>query len=84
MKVLRRVVLLLILLAGAVAGGAAWWLQRPLELSADSVELSIEPGTSPREIANGWVRAGVQAPPELLYQWFRWSGQSRRIPLRGN
>jgi UPF0755 protein len=79
MKVLRRVVLLLILLAGAVAGGAAWWLQRPLELSAESVELSIEPGTSPREIANGWVRAGVQAPPELLYQWFRWSGQSRRI-----
>jgi UPF0755 protein len=79
MKVLRLVVVLLILVAGAVAGAAAWWLQRPLELAAPSVELSIEPGTSPREIANGWVRAGVKAPPELLYQWFRWSGESRRI-----
>ena len=27
----------------------------------------------------GWVAAGVQASPELLYEWFRWSGQARRI-----
>ena len=79
MKVLRLVVLLLILFAAAAAGAVAWWLQRPLALDAASVELSIEPGTSPREIAQGWVRAGVRAPPELLYQWFRWSGQSRKI-----
>jgi UPF0755 protein len=25
------------------------------------------------------VQAGVQAPPLLLYEWFRWSGQSRKI-----
>jgi UPF0755 protein len=79
MKVLRLVVLLLILFAAAAAGAVVWWLQRPLALDAASVELSIEPGTSPREIASGWVRAGVQVPPELLYQWFRWSGQSRKI-----
>ena len=79
MKVLRFVVVLLILAVAGLAGAAAWWLQRPLELNAASVELSIEPGTPPREIANGWVRAGVKAPPELLYQWFRWSGESRRI-----
>jgi UPF0755 protein len=79
MKLLRRMVLLLIVIAAGAAGAAAWWLQRPLELNAPSVELSIAPGTSPREIASGWVQAGVQAPPELLYQWFRWSGQSRRI-----
>jgi UPF0755 protein len=79
MKVLRFLVVLLILVAGALAAAAAWWLQRPLELNAPSVELSIEPGTSPREVAIGWVRAGVQAPAELLYQWFRWSGESRRI-----
>ncbi len=79
MKVLRLVVVLLILAVAAAAGGIAWWLQQPLALAAPSVELSIEPGTSPREIAHGWVRAGVQAPPELLYQWFRWSGESRRI-----
>jgi UPF0755 protein len=43
------------------------------------VELSIESGTSPREVARGWVDAGVQTSPRLLYEWFRWSGQARRI-----
>ncbi len=56
-----------------------WWLDRPLPMDAASAELSIEPGTTPREVAAGWARAGVQVHPELLYQWFRWSGQARRI-----
>ena len=63
----------------AVAAGVAWWLHRPLDLAAASVELSIESGTSPREVARGWVDAGVQTSPRLLYEWFRWSGQARRI-----
>ncbi len=63
----------------AVAAAVAWWLHRPLDLAAASVELSIEPGTSPREVARGWVDAGVQISPRLLYEWFRWSGQARRI-----
>jgi len=67
------------LLCALTAASAWWWLQRPLPLAAASVELSIEPGTAPRDVANGWVAAGVQAHPELLYQWFRWSGQARRI-----
>ena len=62
-----------------VGGAAVWWLQRPLPLAAETVELSIEPGTSPREIAQAWVDAGVQTSPLLLYEWFRWSGQARRI-----
>ncbi len=79
MKALRSLVLL-ILLAGAVVGaGAWWWLQRPLPLARNTVELSIEAGTSPREVANAWVRAGVQAEPWLLYQWFRLSRQARQI-----
>ena len=79
MKWLTRLLLLGLLAAAALAGAAAWWLQQPLRLAADTVELSIEPGTPPREIAAGWVRAGVQAPSLLLYEWFRWSGQSRKI-----
>jgi len=82
-KLLRRLVVglfVLALLAAACAvGGAAWWLQQPLPLNADSVEVSIEPGTSPREVALAWTQAGVQAPPVLLYEWFRWSGQARKI-----
>lgn len=83
MKFLRRLVLLVfmlaLLVAGAAAGGVYWWLQQPLPLNADAVEVSIEPGTSPREVAFAWTQAGVQAPPVLLYEWFRWSGQARKI-----
>ena len=70
---------LLVVMAAVAAASVAWWLQRPLPLAAASVELSIEPGTTPRDVALGWVGAGVQTHPELLYQWFRWSGQARRI-----
>ena len=53
--------------------------QRPLPLASDRVELSIEAGSTPRQIANAWVAAGIQTSPWLLYEWFRWSGQARRI-----
>jgi len=79
MKLWRVLVVAVLLGAAVAAGAAAWWLQRPLPLAADTVEVSIETGTTPREIAQAWVQAGVQAPPELLYEWFRWSGQSRKI-----
>ena len=69
----------LLLLAALAAGTVVWWLERPLPLGAASVELSIEAGTSPREVAQAWVDAGVQCPPRLLYEWFRWSGQARRM-----
>ena len=79
MKRLAQVLLVLLLGAGALLGAAAWWLTQPLPLTADTVELSIEPGTSPREVAQAWVRAGVDCPPAWLYTWFRVSGQARRI-----
>ncbi len=78
-KRLLGALLVLLLLAGVGAGAAAWWLHRPLPLAAPTVELSIEAGSTPREIANGWVEAGVLTSPFLLYEWFRWSGQARRI-----
>ena len=77
---LLRLLLVLLLLAVLGAGSfALWWLNRPLPLASDSVELSIDPGTPPREIAQAWVQAGVDAPALLLYEWFRWSGQARKI-----
>ena len=79
MKRLLGALLVLLMLAAAGAGAAAWWLHRPLTLATPTVELSIEAGTTPREIANGWVEAGVMTSPFLLYEWFRWSGQARRI-----
>jgi UPF0755 protein len=73
------VLLLSVLVAGAAALWAWLWLDRPLTLARPQVELSIEPGTSPRVVAQGWVSAGVEVRPEWLYQWFRWSGEARRI-----
>jgi UPF0755 protein len=79
MKLWRVLLVLLLAACAAVAGSAYWWLNRPLPLAADTVEASIEFGTPPRDIAMQWVRAGVQASPILLYEWFRWSGESRKI-----
>lgn len=79
MKWLRRLLVAALLLAAAAAAGAWWWVSQPLALRADRVEVSIEPGTTAREVARLWVEAGVAVPPEALYQWFRWSGQARRI-----
>jgi UPF0755 protein len=78
-KWLRRLLVAALLLAAAAAAGAWWWVSHPLALRAERVEVSIEPGTTAREVARLWVEAGVAVPPEALYQWFRWSGQARRI-----
>ena len=52
--------LALLVLAGALAAGVAWWwLERPLPLAGTSAELSIEAGTTPRDVAIAWVNAGV-------------------------
>ena len=67
------------MVVAGLAAASAWWVNQPLELAADTVELSVEPGTPPRDIAQAWVLGGVQASPTLLYEWFRWSGQARKI-----
>jgi UPF0755 protein len=66
-------------LAGAAAALALWWVDHPMDLRQSTVELSIEPGTPPRAVAQGWVDAGLDTSAEWLYQWFRWSGDARRI-----
>lgn len=50
-----------------------------MRMSATSLELEIEPGTSPRGVAQAVVDAGVQTDARLLYYWFRLSGQDRSI-----
>lgn len=68
--------LALAVLAGGLAG---WWLYSPLHTQGGSLDLAIEPGTSPRAVAQAVVRAGATVSEEMLYQWFRWSGESRKI-----
>ena len=79
MKWVWRALLVVVLMA-AVSAGLVWqWLKSPLALAAPSVELSIEPGTAPVEVARAWVAAGVQTDARWLYQWFKWSGQAKQI-----
>lgn len=70
---------IVIALALLVGGGAYLWLNQSFDLPTPTVDLSIEPGTSGREIASAVVEAGVPVNATLLYAWFRASGQSRQI-----
>ncbi len=80
---MRRFLLTVFLLVSAAvlgAGGwALWWVYQPLQMSAPTVDLSIEAGTLPRGVAQAVKDAGVDVRPELLYLWFRASGQDRAI-----
>ncbi len=77
--------LTLVLLAAAVA-----WLQMPMGFkegapiltapqSVAVLDLSIEPGTSPKGVAKAIADAGANVSPQLLWFWFRVSGQDRAI-----
>ena len=84
---MRRVFLGLLKLVFTVcvlfAGAALWWVNEPLTLRPapgnQVLDLEIEPGTRGRELAQVVVGSGVQTSANLLYGWFRLSGQSRQI-----
>jgi len=74
-----RLIKLFVLLAALLGGSAGWWLNQSLPLTADAVDLSVEPGTSVRGVAQAVSDAGVAVNPALLYWWFRLSGEARQI-----
>jgi len=75
----RRLIGLVFILVLAAGGAGFWWVNQPLALSTPVVDLAIEPGTSARGVAQDAVNAGVQTSTQLLYWWFRVSGESRQI-----
>lgn len=76
---MRRLLTLFVLLAALFAGAAGWWLNQPLALQSDTVDLSIEPGTTGRALAQVVKDSGIEVNTTLLYGWFRLSGESRLI-----
>lgn len=76
---MRRFLLLIGLLAAGLAGAAFWWLEQPLAMAAESVDVSIDPRTSARGAAEMVARSGVDVSPLLLHLWFRVSGDARQI-----
>lgn len=80
---MRRFFLTLLALAllGVLGTSASvwWWVQQPLAVRGNAVDLSIEPGTLPRAVAQAVRDAGVDVDPRLLFAWFRLSGQASKI-----
>ncbi len=79
LKGLMKWLVSLLLVALGLLGGAYWWLHHPMDTRQATLDLSIEPGTSPKAIAQAVADAGAQISPTLLYAWFRLSGQSRQM-----
>ena len=77
LKGLMKLLTSLLVVALSLGAGAFWWVQQPLHTQQTPLDLSIEPGTSPKAIAQAVTDAGANTSPELLYAWFRLSGQSR-------
>jgi UPF0755 protein len=75
-SLLFLVAMLLVLAAG---GAGWWWIHQPLRTGPNPLDLSIEPGTLPRGVAQAVKDAGVKVDARLLYAWFRLSGEAQRI-----
>ncbi len=76
---MRFLFLVVLTLALGIGGGAYLWVNQPFDLPTPTVDLSIEPGTSGRDVAAAVAEAGVPVNALLLHAWFRVSGQSRLI-----
>jgi UPF0755 protein len=75
----RRLFGLFVVLVALAGAGAAWWLNHGLRLNSETVDLSIEAGTSARGVVQAAIDSGIDTHPFLLYWWFRLSGDSRQI-----
>ena len=76
---MRLFIFVMVAVVLGTAGAGYSWLNQPFDLPTPTVDLSIEPGTSARDVAIAVADAGVPVRPALLYWWFRLSGQSRQI-----
>jgi UPF0755 protein len=76
---LKKLILWCAWLGVVVAVVFTAWALRPLPLKTPTVDVSIEPQTSVRGMAQATVAAGVEVDPTWLYWLFRVSGQSRHL-----
>lgn len=76
---LKRFIGLVIASVAVFFFASGYWVLRPLPLISDSVDLSIEPQTTVRGIAKAAVAAGIDVDANLLFVFFKLSGQSRAL-----
>ena len=83
MRVVVKMILFVGLCGILVLGAGAWWLHSPITLNlpaaSPALDLEVEPGTRPAQVAENVVASGAQTSVQLLQWWFRFSGQARLI-----
>ena len=67
------------LLVVVLGAGAYQWWTHPLHPSGSALDLTVEPGTTPRGVAQAVVESGVKTSADLLFVSFRLSGKARQI-----
>jgi UPF0755 protein len=77
--VLKRLIGLIIASVAIFFFASGYWVLRPLPLISDAVDLSIEPQTTVRGIAKAAIGAGIDVDANLLFVFFKLSGQSRAL-----
>jgi UPF0755 protein len=77
--VLKRIIWLFIAFSIAFLALSAHWVLRPLPMRGETVDLSIEPQTPVRGIAKAVAQAGINVDSDIVFLFFRLSGQSRAL-----
>lgn len=76
---LKRIIWLFIAFSIALLVVSANWVLRPLPMRGETVDLSIEPQTPVRGIAKAVAQAGIDVNSDVVFLFFRLSGQSRAL-----
>ncbi|WP_310628705.1 endolytic transglycosylase MltG [Limnohabitans sp.] len=79
MRLIKRIFWTVLSLALLLSAASGWWVLTPMSLSTPTIDLSIEPQTPVRGIAQAVADAGVDVQPMVMYAFFRASGQSRKL-----
>jgi UPF0755 protein len=77
--VLKRLFWLFLALLTLSLLGSSIWVLRPLPMVSEVTDISIEPQTKVRDIAQVVVASGIDVDPHVLFVFFRLSGQSRSL-----
>ena len=76
---LKRIIWLFIAFSIALLAVSVNWVLRPLPMHGETVDLSIEPQTPVRGIAKAVAQAGIDVNSDVVFLFFRLSGQSRAL-----
>lgn len=75
----KRLFALLLVLVVLAFGTLAWYADRPLRMTAPTVEFTLPPGTPMKQVAQRIDDAGVEVAPWALEWLARLSGKDRKV-----